>query len=70
MVNSRRSTRSPHGRRPDATASQLFTSHGVAGSVTAIDIDLDDSKITVTVTITDGSKTVTGVGAAEAVQVE
>jgi len=54
----------------NATASQLFTSYGVAGSVTAIDIDLDDSKITVTVTITDGSKTVTGVGAAEAVQVE
>jgi len=32
-------------------------------------VDLATSKVIVTVTITDGSKTVTGVGAAEAVEV-
>lgn len=53
-----------------ATASQLFASYRVAGSVTSIDVDLANSKVTVTVTITDGSKTVTGVGAAEAVAVQ
>jgi Tfp pilus assembly protein PilX len=53
-----------------ATASQLFASYRVAGSVTSIDVDLANSKVTVTVTITDGSKTVTGVGAAEAVEVQ
>lgn len=53
-----------------ATASQLFASYRVAGSVTSIDVDLANSKVTVTVTIIDGSKTVTGVGAAEAVEVQ
>ena len=52
-----------------STASQLFTSYGVDGSVTSIEVDLAASKVIVTVTITDGSKTVTGVGAAEAVEV-
>ena len=53
----------------DSAASQLFASYGVAGSVASIEIDLAASKVIVTVTITDGSKTVTGVGAAEAVEV-
>ena len=53
----------------NSTASQLFASYRVAGAVTSIDIDLANSKVTVTVTISDGSKTVTGVGAAEAVEV-
>jgi len=52
-----------------STASQLFASYGVAGSVTSIEVDLAASKVIVTVTITDGSKTVIGVGAAEAVGV-
>lgn len=53
----------------NSTAAQLFASYGVAGAVASIEIDLDVSKVIVTVTITDGSKTVTGVGAAEAVEV-
>jgi len=53
----------------ESTASQLFASYDVAGSVTSIEVDLAASKVIVTVTITDGSKTVTGVGAAEAVEV-
>ena len=52
-----------------STAAQLFSSYGVAGSVTSIEVDLSASKVIVTVTITDGSKTVVGVGAAEAVEV-
>ena len=51
------------------TANQLFASYGVNGAVTSIEIDLVASKVIVTITITDGSTTVTGVGAAEAVQV-
>jgi Tfp pilus assembly protein PilX len=53
----------------NSIAGQLFSSYRVAGSVTSIDVDLAASKVTVTVTITDGSKTVVGVGAAEAVGV-
>jgi Tfp pilus assembly protein PilX len=52
-----------------STAAQLFASYRVAGSVSSIEVDLTTSKVIVTVTITDGAKTVTGVGAAEAVQV-
>jgi hypothetical protein len=52
-----------------STAAQLFASYGVDGSVTSIEVDLAASKVIVTVTITDGSKTVIGVGAAEAVEV-
>jgi hypothetical protein len=52
-----------------STASQLFASYRVAGSVASIEVDLVTSKVIVTVTITDGSKTVTGVGAAAAVEV-
>lgn len=52
-----------------ATAAQLISSYRVGGSVAAIDIDLAASKVTVTITIVDGSTTVTGVGAAEAVGV-
>ena len=52
-----------------STAAQLFTSYGVAGSINSIEVDLAASRVIVTVTITDGSKTVVGVGAAEAVEV-
>lgn len=52
-----------------ATASQLFASYRVAGGVASIDVDLATSKVTVTINIADGSTTVTGVGAAEAVGV-
>jgi hypothetical protein len=52
-----------------SAAAQLFASYGVAGSVTSIEVDLAASKVFVTITISDGSKTVTGVGAAEAVEV-
>ena len=52
-----------------AAAAQLFASYRVAGSVSSVEIDLPNSKVIVTVTIVDGSKAVTGVGAAEAVQV-
>lgn len=51
-----------------ATASQLFASYRVAGSISSIEVDLATSKVFVTVTIIDGRKTVVGVGAAEAVQ--
>jgi hypothetical protein len=51
------------------TATQLFTSYRVRGTVTAIDVDLATSKVVVTVSIVDGSTTVIGVGAAEAVEV-
>ena len=50
-----------------STATQLFRSYGVNGAVAGIDID--HSTVVVTVTIVDGSKSVTGVGAAEAVEV-
>lgn len=53
----------------NSTASRLFASYRVMGAVTSVDVDLATSKVVVTVTITDGSKTVTGVGAAEAVEV-
>jgi Tfp pilus assembly protein PilX len=52
-----------------ATATLLFSSYDVDGSIAAIEIDDIDGKVTVTVRIVDGSKTVTGVGAAEAVGV-
>ncbi|WP_040495544.1 hypothetical protein [Ilumatobacter nonamiensis] len=51
------------------TAAQLIGSYQVDGSIAAIDVDLAASKVTVTITIVDGTKTVTGVGAAEAVAV-
>lgn len=52
-----------------STATRLIASYGVDGSVTAIDVDLARSKVTVTITVVDGSKSVVGVGAAEAVGV-
>jgi Tfp pilus assembly protein PilX len=52
-----------------ATAARLFDSYRVDGSVTSIEVDLGSSTVTIAVTIIDGSKTVTGVGAAEAVDV-
>lgn len=52
-----------------STATQLFASYGVSGTVASIEVDLAASKVIVTITIADGSKTVTGVGAAEAVVV-
>lgn len=52
-----------------ATAAQLIAGYGVDGSVTTIHVDSSVGKVTVTVTIVDGSKTVIGVGAAEAVGV-
>lgn len=52
-----------------ATAAQLIAGYGVDGSVTAIEVDSSDGKVTVTITIVDGTKTVIGVGAAEAVGV-
>lgn len=52
-----------------STATQLFASYGVSGTVASIEVDLAASKVIVTITITDGGKTVTGVGAAEAVEV-
>ncbi|MGA9277574.1 hypothetical protein [Ilumatobacter sp.] len=51
------------------TAALLFGSYGVSGSVDAIVVDDTTGKVTVTITIVDGSKAVTGVGAAEAVGV-
>jgi len=51
------------------TATLLFGSYGVDGSIAAIEVDDIDGKVTVTVRIADGSKTVSGVGAAEAVGV-
>ena len=52
-----------------STATQLFRSYGVDGAVTGIEVDMAHSKVIVTVIIVDGSKSVTGVGAAEAVEV-
>jgi hypothetical protein len=43
-----------------ATATALFTSYGVAGSVTSITLDGD--AVTVSLTITDAGTTVTGLG--------
>ncbi len=68
-ASSKASTRWQHAPPPGSTATQLFASYDVAGSVTSIEVDLAASKVIVTVTITDGSKTVIGVGAAEAVEV-
>ena len=47
-------------------AARLFTSYGLAGQAAA---EVDGTTVIVTVTITDGSKTVSGRGAAEAVEV-
>lgn len=56
-------------RAASATAGRLIASYGVDGRVVAIDIDPTNSKVTVTIDIVDGTKRVTGVGAAEAVGV-
>ncbi len=47
-----------------STAGALFTSYGVEGDVTAIDIVADS--VSVTVTITDDGRTVTGAGTVRA----
>ena len=49
-------------------ASRLFTSYGLDGQATAAS-RVDSTTVIVTVTITDGSITITGRGAAEAVEV-
>lgn len=48
------------------TANKLLNSYGVSGSASPT-ANPGNRTVTVTVTITDGSKTVTGVGSAEAV---
>jgi Tfp pilus assembly protein PilX len=53
-------------RRAATTADELFTSYGVDGSVTSIDVGVDE--VTVTVEIVDGSITVTGAGTARSVR--
>lgn len=50
-----------------ATANTLFTSYGVAGTVTAITVGADD--VSVTVAIADAGRTVTGTGTARAERV-
>jgi hypothetical protein len=50
------------------TATSLFTSYGLTGQATAT-TEVTGTTVIVTVIITDGSKTVTGRGAAEAVEV-
>lgn len=52
-----------------STANALLSSYGVTGSIDSILIDDDTSTVTVTISIIDGSTTVTGSGAAEAVEV-
>ncbi len=52
----------------NASAAQLFASYGFTGQATA-SVEVAGTTVIVTVTITDGSKTVVGRGAAEAVEV-
>lgn len=52
----------------NGAAARLFTSYGFVGQASST-TEVDGTTVIVTVTITDGSKTVTGRGAAEAVEV-
>lgn len=51
------------------TATALLAEYGVSGGVQSILIDTESSTVTVAVSITDGSRTVTGTGAARAIEV-
>ncbi len=51
-------------RAAASTASALFTSYGVEGSITSIDVVADS--VSVSVTITDDGRTVTGAGTVRA----
>jgi hypothetical protein len=51
-------------RAATATASALFESYGVSGTITSITVAAD--QVTVAVTITDGGRVVTGLGAVRA----
>lgn len=51
------------------TAAKLFTSYEVSGNASISGFDIQGTTVIVTVTITDGATTVTGRGAAEAVEV-
>ena len=51
------------------TAAKLFTSYEISGSASISGFDIQGTTVIVTVTITDGATTVTGRGAAEAVEV-
>ncbi|MFN3256603.1 MAG: hypothetical protein ACE37B_13000 [Ilumatobacter sp.] len=54
----------------NSTATRLFGSYGVTGSVTRFGIDRDGTRVTVEVTIVDGSTEVRGTGIVTAVRVE